>query len=706
MCFFNLGSEKTIAFWCASFLAILERSRFWKNEKARPFIYSPRTGFALSSNRALELIHIIHIVDMGVLTVDKAKEVVAKAYDELQVPIGAPPEQVVSTFRILCLQRALHMHNSDEQDPEVFQRQAVAYRFLYSLPLLNQTEYNAEQIFATLRPMTPASGEEANERASGMLDFAITSMEQAQRAWGLPYTNYVITVHYWLRKHVVRRRYSEFRALHDVLQKKLPVIPTLPERKWTYKMRMPNDGGERAQSLTQYLMRVIAMLANRGLFSMDIMDFLEIEYRSVRAEEEAIAVDYLAHAGSNHVYYIVCSGWLDAWKKFIESDETAAAQKSTATNHTLPASHPPGKISNDHLIDSYTGQPKDQLTPARHYRCVNCYTWQYLCKIYGVNGPMLMRKTPSIYGKQVFDLPTLAVMTQKIVRGFLGRISAKKRKQYLLSQDPDMERRLALVERRRLLKERMALVRKYVNVKEYQTRHIAAIKIQRVFRVYLLRAEHNLLMAESAVPHVEENFQQIEEYFSLEEIGLLEDHKFKLAHFLITMHKGVPIQKLRSRWKTPEWRLFKINQIGSQLLWTSKKRAHALAFVDVVKLAIEAPVVLKSAFGRRKPSAFSQGVVVIYRGGEEESNNSSSNTHSSELHELILVCESACECEALHFGLHALISETKTRISNGASYVDGHGMIRKKYPHAKRLIREAQALMEQQPATNKNTSRQ
>ncbi|GAB9471564.1 hypothetical protein Gpo141_00008770 [Globisporangium polare] len=636
----------------------------------------------------------------AILSVATAREVVANAYDELRVPVGAPPEQVASTFRALSLQRALGVHTTtsntnDNDKPLLFQRQAVAYRFLSSLPLLDDHEYKPEHMLAMLRPLTPTSSDEASERASSMLDVAITSMEQAQRTWGLPYTNYVITVHYWLRTHVVRRRYSEFLALHKVLLAKLPVVPTIPERKWGYKMRMPS-GGERAQELTAYLMRVIAMLANRGLFSLDIMDFLEVDYRSVRSQEEALAVDLLTHAGSPNIYYIVSSGWLDAWKNFVQGDLGNSSNNQDGNSVSPPA---PGKVSNDHLVDPTTNLPKNNLTPARHYRCVNCFTWAYFARVYGVNGPVLMRREPWIYGAQVVDVLAIALQTQRLVRGFLGRVRVRNRRNYLLLQEPEMEARIALVQRRAMLRERMAVVRKYVNIKEYQIRHVAASKIQRAFRVFLLRAEHNLLMAESAVPHVEENFQQIEEYYSLEEIGLIEDSRFKLAHFLVTLNKGVPIQKIRSRRKSPKWRLFKINQIGSQLLWSSKKHSHALAFVDVVSVVIEAPLALKTALGRRKSgAAFAQGVVLKYKGSADSTtttttNNNNSSSNNAELHELILVCESACDCEALHFGLSALVKETQTRVSDGASYVDGHGTIRKKYPHAKRLIREAHELI-------------
>lgn len=63
-----------------------------------------------------------------------------------------------------------------------------------------------------------------------MLDVAIPRVERAQRAFGLPYANYVLSVHYCLRRHVVRRRYREFRALHAVLATQLPVLPEVSQR--------------------------------------------------------------------------------------------------------------------------------------------------------------------------------------------------------------------------------------------------------------------------------------------------------------------------------------------------------------------------------------------------------------------------------------------------------------------------------------------
>lgn len=66
------------------------------------------------------------------------------------------------------------------------------------------------------------------------------------------------------------------------------------------------------------------------------------------------------------------------------------------------------------------------------------------------------------------------------------------------------------------------------------------------------------------------------------------------------------------------------------------------------------------------------------------------------MRELMLICEGRDEMEVLYFGLSALVAETSSRTANGATFVDGHGIIRKRVPHAKKLLREAHELLEQQ----------
>lgn len=138
----------------------------------------------------------------------------------------------------------------------------------------------------------------------------------------------------------------------------------------------------RAGALARYLERVLALLAARGRFSLDVMNFLEIDHARVRAEEEARAVALLATAlPSKSLLYVVDAAWLDSWKRFVA--EAAA---------------PPGRISNDRLLErgakTRRSRIKDQLAPAQHYRCINAATWTYLHAVYS-GGPALARRSPA-----------------------------------------------------------------------------------------------------------------------------------------------------------------------------------------------------------------------------------------------------------------------------------------------------------------------
>lgn len=451
----------------------------------------------------------------------------------------------------------------------------------------------------------------------------------------------------------------------------------------------------RASALTQYLARVIQLLIIRGRFSVDLMNFLEIDHARVRAEEEALAVAMLSTWPSADAYYVVDASWLDSWKRFVQS-----------------VGSPPSGISNDKLYQGKTRVVKDALAIARHYRCVNSATWAYMYAVYG-GGPAVARRSPSIYAAPASDLVTLATQAQRIVRGFLARCEARRRKIMLLKAQPDIARLLNEQARTRELEKRMEVVRNLVRIREFQSRTAAARIIQRAFRRHNARAEHALLLAESAAPDgaaLELLAQLDEDHLTLAEMSLLPADK-QLGHFLAAMSRGVPLRKLRSRWKTPKWRLFCIDSIGAQLMWTSKRLqrrqlskgqdssiTRALAFVDVVQVDTEAPLRLHRVplVGRRVSCDYA--VVLHYRsdgGGGDGSakdltvDSDNNPVKKGALKELALVCESSGEMEALAHGLRSLVREVAARVAGGATYVDGHGVIRRKVAHAKGLLRSA-----------------
>ena len=64
-----------------------------------------------------------------------------------------------------------------------------------------------------------------------MCEVALLRMEYGQMQYNVPYVQYVIQIHYACRLSILRRRYSEFYALHLVLEKKLPILPQVKKNK-------------------------------------------------------------------------------------------------------------------------------------------------------------------------------------------------------------------------------------------------------------------------------------------------------------------------------------------------------------------------------------------------------------------------------------------------------------------------------------------
>ncbi|RHY60394.1 hypothetical protein DYB37_010834 [Aphanomyces astaci] len=374
---------------------------------------------------------------MGIPTaLDDIHGIAANAWDELSIPSGSSVDRIVSVYREICLKRALGM----ELDKEFFKK-AVAYRFLNSIPLARK-EYRADDILPLLHSLD-ATGDMTDPsrsvRACAMLDVSIGCMERAQSPWQLPYVNYVINVHYCMRKHVVRRRYSEFLALHDSLMQKLPVIPHLPVKSWRYKLVMPSD---RARDLVLYLSRIIQLLTYRKLFSTDIMAFLEIDYCTLRSEEEALSADALnriAPVLDGSIVFLVDSSWMTQWRNFVLDKDGMS---------------PPGPISNADLLDDH-GRPKKHMVVPRHYRFLSAAAWKFFRLIYR-GGPEITRNTKSIYAPRVFSPEMACLKVQTFVRGFLARSHAHRRRHAMGFRRPIMERSFEAMETLQLTERKQA----------------------------------------------------------------------------------------------------------------------------------------------------------------------------------------------------------------------------------------------------------
>ncbi|RHY26478.1 hypothetical protein DYB32_007582 [Aphanomyces invadans] len=218
----------------------------------------------------------------------------------------------------------------------------------------------------------------------------------------------------------------------------------------------------------------------------------------------------------------------------------------------------------------------------------------------------------------------------------------------------------------------MQNIQSLLQLKVTQNRHSAAVTIQQAYKRY----KHRVLYADdipvktTVVPEVEVD------YFTLQEIGLIDDDETRLVQFIHTMQKGVAILKLSSRYKpTPKLKFFKLDRIGSQLMWTCKAKPtpKSIVLAHVQRIAIEAPVALKSVLGLRpkQTAVLDHGVVMTLADKE-----------------VVLVADSKCACNALYFGLQILIKEGKVSMT-APNHFDEDGVMRRQLVHAKDLVRQA-----------------
>ena len=158
----------------------------------------------------------------------------------------------------------------------------------------------------------------------------------------------------------MRRRFSEFKLLHDKLQKELLVVPGFPSADVSYKVGL-GDYAARGKALCRYACRVQSLGA-RGACSLALTSFLEIAPLGYTSRRTAAAPRRPAVTSSRRrvrstlffefvprcstprpgvwfVWHMVDEFWLKRWRKFVLG---RAARRY----------EPPGPITNEHLLES------------------------------------------------------------------------------------------------------------------------------------------------------------------------------------------------------------------------------------------------------------------------------------------------------------------------------------------------------------------
>lgn len=217
-------------------------------------------------------------------------------------------------------------------------------------------------------------------------------------------------VHYCMRRYLVEYEYEKFLALHNELSEELLVVPALPVRDALYRVGI-TDRNEIGSELAKYMMRIHRTLANKGLFSPRLLQFLKIPYQQVQSEEEGHIVQILdtPNLSATSVWHIVDEAWLSKWRTFVLGRD--------ARRYT-----PPGKISNDSLVqvvDDGNGKnrlvPKAGLKVVLHYRVVNYDVWRFYEIVHG-GGPVISRQTEDIYAPKKFSRNQAAIFIQSWIR--------------------------------------------------------------------------------------------------------------------------------------------------------------------------------------------------------------------------------------------------------------------------------------------------
>lgn len=296
-----------------------------------------------------------------------------------------------------------------------------------------------EDIVPTLRCLQDTSNWQNLARASKMLDVFISHSEQVES-----HTVYVITVIYCMRRHRVKRRYREFLSLHAQLSRIVTSLPSFPPKKWS-----KNSAGvlsERAAALSLYLQGVAMVLANEGLYSKELHEFLKIDTLRVRREEELQMVELLEQKHPGHEqWYIVDEQWIVQWRAFVQPNADY---------------DPPDRISNERLLHS-DGTPKKNMMIITDYRCVHGDVWALWMSIYG-GGPAIVRSKKDLHSRPVTSCAQGLLTLQRLAQRFLSLRLKQSTIGHLLASQRQKQRQI-------------------------QQREIAACEIQKRIRRWLKR---------------------------------------------------------------------------------------------------------------------------------------------------------------------------------------------------------------------------
>lgn len=227
--------------------------------------------------------------------------------------------------------------------------------------------------------------------------------------WGSSETVYVFTVSYCMRKHRVEKTLEDFKTLHGSMSGEQVQIPDFPEMPTTWLGFNVLTDEEFGEQLAEYIIQNHNSLTSFGVFSPRMLKFLNIDFERVQSEEEGAILSVLDNQVpiQDACYYIIDEKWLARWRRF-------------AMGRGPRRYLPPGRVTNEWLVEQYTSPGRHLLRKAEHYRCVNYNVWAFYMMVH-TGGPTISRVDQDLYGDHALSYLQAVVLVQGRVRIYLAR---------------------------------------------------------------------------------------------------------------------------------------------------------------------------------------------------------------------------------------------------------------------------------------------
>ena len=131
-----------------------------------------------------------------------------------------------------------------------------------------------------------------------------------------------------------------------------------------------------------------------------MLKFLNIDFERVQSEEEGAILSVLDNQVpiQDACYYIIDEKWLAKWRRF-------------AMGRGPRRYLPPGRVTNEWLVEQYTSPGRHLLRNAEHYRCVNYNVWAFYMMVH-TGGPTISRVDQDLYGDHALSYLQAVVLVQ------------------------------------------------------------------------------------------------------------------------------------------------------------------------------------------------------------------------------------------------------------------------------------------------------